>query len=417
MQHLPEVRRARGAPRGEGRLRPSTTSRIEDGSQLGALLGERTTVKSHHHQGFGTVGRGLRRGCVRRRRHDRGGRGSGQALRGRRALAPRGGHGRAAVRDARRGGARATARNTAHDRRRQPRDRGDDRRGRAAERRGDRRRRRAREGGVPGLARGRAGRSGRGCCAGSRRSSRSTTRSCRGSSRATSASRSRGARGEVGMVAQVFHFYAGAVDKHHGETIPVAGGVDMTFREPLGVVGLIVPWNFPLNIASWKLGPALACGNTVVLKPAELTPLSALRLAELALEAGHPGGRRQRRRRQGLGRRAAADRASRRGEDRLHRLDRGRPAGDARRGRHDQARHARARRQVGERRLRRRRPGEGGRGGAVRGVRQRRPGLLRALAHPRRALAYDRFAELLVEATREREGRRPRGRRRPRWGR
>jgi betaine-aldehyde dehydrogenase len=99
-----------------------------------------------------------------------------------------------------------------------------------------------------------------------------------------------GARGEVGMVAQVFHYYAGAVDKHFGETIPVAGGVDMTFREPLGVVGLITPWNFPLNIASWKLGPALACGNTVVLKPAELTPLSTLRLAELALEAGIPEG-------------------------------------------------------------------------------------------------------------------------------
>ena len=80
-----------------------------------------------------------------------------------------------------------------------------------------------------------------------------------------------GARGEVGMVAQVFHFYAGAVDKHYGETIPVDGGVDVTFREPLGVVGLIVPWNFPLNIASWKLGPSLACGNTVILKPAEET--------------------------------------------------------------------------------------------------------------------------------------------------
>jgi betaine-aldehyde dehydrogenase len=97
-------------------------------------------------------------------------------------------------------------------------------------------------------------------------------------------------RGEVGMVAEVFYFYAGAVDKHHGETIPVAGGVDMTFREPLGVVGLIVPWNFPIAISSWKLGPALACGNTVVLKPAELTPLTALRLAELALEAGIPEG-------------------------------------------------------------------------------------------------------------------------------
>ena len=99
-----------------------------------------------------------------------------------------------------------------------------------------------------------------------------------------------GARAEVAMVAQVFHFYAGAVDKHHGETIPVAGGIDITFREPLGVVGLIVPWNFPLNISSWKLGPALACGNTVVLKPAELTPLSALRLAELILDAGIPEG-------------------------------------------------------------------------------------------------------------------------------
>jgi betaine-aldehyde dehydrogenase len=97
-------------------------------------------------------------------------------------------------------------------------------------------------------------------------------------------------RGEVGMVAQVFHFYAGAVDKHYGQTIPVAGGIDVTFREPLGVVGLIVPWNFPLNIASWKVGPALACGNTVVLKPAELTPMSAIRLAELALEAGIPEG-------------------------------------------------------------------------------------------------------------------------------
>jgi betaine-aldehyde dehydrogenase len=97
-------------------------------------------------------------------------------------------------------------------------------------------------------------------------------------------------RWEMGMVADVFHFYAGAVEKHYGETIPVAGGVDMTFREPLGVVGLIVPWNFPLMLASWKLGPALACGNTVVLKPAELTPLTAIRFAELALEAGIPEG-------------------------------------------------------------------------------------------------------------------------------
>jgi acyl-CoA reductase-like NAD-dependent aldehyde dehydrogenase len=98
------------------------------------------------------------------------------------------------------------------------------------------------------------------------------------------------ARGEAAMVAECFHFYAGAIDKHHGESIPVRGGVDVTFREPLGVVGLIVPWNFPMNIASWKLAPALACGNTVVLKPAEITPLTAMRLGELALEAGIPEG-------------------------------------------------------------------------------------------------------------------------------
>ena len=98
------------------------------------------------------------------------------------------------------------------------------------------------------------------------------------------------ARGEMGMVVETFRFYAGAPERATGKTIPVAGGVDMTFREPLGVVGLITPWNFPLNIASWKLGPALACGNTVVIKPAELTPLSTMRLGELALEAGIPEG-------------------------------------------------------------------------------------------------------------------------------
>jgi acyl-CoA reductase-like NAD-dependent aldehyde dehydrogenase len=95
-------------------------------------------------------------------------------------------------------------------------------------------------------------------------------------------------RGEVAMVADVFHYYAGAIDKHHGQNIPVAGGVDITFRDPLGVVGLITPWNFPLNIASWKVAPALACGNTIVLKPAEMTPLSSLRLGELIAEAGVP---------------------------------------------------------------------------------------------------------------------------------
>jgi acyl-CoA reductase-like NAD-dependent aldehyde dehydrogenase len=98
------------------------------------------------------------------------------------------------------------------------------------------------------------------------------------------------ARGEIGMVVETFRFYAGAPERLLGQTIPVAGGVDMTFREPLGVVGLIVPWNFPLVIASWKVAPALAAGNTVVLKPAELTPLSAVELEGIALEAGLPEG-------------------------------------------------------------------------------------------------------------------------------
>jgi betaine-aldehyde dehydrogenase len=98
------------------------------------------------------------------------------------------------------------------------------------------------------------------------------------------------ARGEMGMVVDTFRYYAGAPERNLGDTIPVAGGVAMTFREPLGVVALIVPWNFPLTIAAWKLAPALAAGNTVVLKPAELTPLTALRFADLAADAGIPEG-------------------------------------------------------------------------------------------------------------------------------
>jgi acyl-CoA reductase-like NAD-dependent aldehyde dehydrogenase len=98
------------------------------------------------------------------------------------------------------------------------------------------------------------------------------------------------ARGEVGMVIDVFNYYAGAPERLVGKTIPVAGGVDFTFREPLGVVALIIPWNFPLPIASWKVAPALAAGNTVVLKPAGLTPLTAVELGKIALEAGLPEG-------------------------------------------------------------------------------------------------------------------------------
>jgi acyl-CoA reductase-like NAD-dependent aldehyde dehydrogenase len=99
-----------------------------------------------------------------------------------------------------------------------------------------------------------------------------------------------GARGEIGMAIETFRYFSGAPERPVGETIPVAGGMVFTVREPMGVVGLITPWNFPLAIASWKMAPALAAGNTVVLKPAELTPLTALRFAELALEAGLPEG-------------------------------------------------------------------------------------------------------------------------------
>ncbi|MEW6225543.1 MAG: aldehyde dehydrogenase family protein [Chloroflexota bacterium] len=100
-----------------------------------------------------------------------------------------------------------------------------------------------------------------------------------------------GARWEVGQVAKVLEFYAGATTKIHGATIPVARpGFDFTLREPIGVVGLIVPWNFPIMMAAWKVGPALAAGNTAILKPASYSPLTALRLGELALEAGLPAG-------------------------------------------------------------------------------------------------------------------------------
>jgi acyl-CoA reductase-like NAD-dependent aldehyde dehydrogenase len=98
------------------------------------------------------------------------------------------------------------------------------------------------------------------------------------------------ARGEMDMVVHTFRYYAGAPERLLGDTIPVAGGQAFTVREPLGVVGLIVPWNFPLLIASWKLAPALAAGNTVVLKPAELTPLTALRFEQIAAGAGIPDG-------------------------------------------------------------------------------------------------------------------------------
>jgi acyl-CoA reductase-like NAD-dependent aldehyde dehydrogenase len=96
------------------------------------------------------------------------------------------------------------------------------------------------------------------------------------------------ARWEAGNARDVIAYYSAAPERLTGQQIPVADGIDVTFHEPLGVVGVIVPWNFPMPIASWGFAPALAAGNTVVLKPAELTPLTAIRLAELALEAGIP---------------------------------------------------------------------------------------------------------------------------------
>ncbi|MPZ85526.1 MAG: aldehyde dehydrogenase family protein [Actinophytocola sp.] len=96
------------------------------------------------------------------------------------------------------------------------------------------------------------------------------------------------ARWEAGNVRDVLHYYAAAPERLFGRQIPVPGGVNLTFAEPLGVVGVIVPWNFPMPIAGWGFAPALAAGNTVVLKPAELTPMTAIRLGELAREAGIP---------------------------------------------------------------------------------------------------------------------------------
>src|SRR6185312_11221985 len=99
----------------------------------------------------------------------------------------------------------------------------------------------------------------------------------------------RDARDEIGLVANVLEYWGGAANKIFGETIPVQdAGLEVTLREPVGVCALITPWNFPLVIASWKIAPALACGNTVVVKPASFTPLSVLRLADILLEAGLP---------------------------------------------------------------------------------------------------------------------------------
>jgi hypothetical protein len=176
-------------------------------------------------------------------------------------------------------------------------------------------------------------------------------------------------------------------------------------REPLGVVGLIVPWNFPLRSPRGSSGRRSRPATRSVLKPAELTPLTALRFAELALEAGIPeGSSTSSSARATCG--AAPRRAPGRREDRLHRLDRGRALDRGRRRADDQARDARAGRQVGQRHLRRRRPRGGAAAASPGRVRQRRPGLLRALADPRRGIRRSTLHGLWRARDRD-AGRRP----------
>jgi acyl-CoA reductase-like NAD-dependent aldehyde dehydrogenase len=154
------------------------------------------------------------------------------------------------------------------------------------------------------------------------------------------------ARNEAFAVSLVLEYYAGAANKHFGETIPTSlPGLDFTLREPIGVVGLIVPWNFPLNMAAWKLGPALAAGNTVVLKPASYAPLGPIRLAELALEAGFPPGVVNVVTGPGGSAGAALAGHPGGGQGRLHRRDRDRPGDHAPRVGQREARLARAGRQ------------------------------------------------------------------------
>ena len=166
---------------------------------------------------------------------------------------------------------------------------------------------------------------------------------------------------DVDFAARAFHYYAGWPTKIVGSTVPVSHpGIHVrTEKDPVGVVGAITAWNFPLLLCGWKLAPALAAGCTVVLKPSEETPLSALWLAELAVEAGLPPGVLNvvPGRGDGAGR-ALVDHPRRR-QDHLHRLDRGRQGHRPTRGGPGQAGHARARREEREHHLRRRRPRRG----------------------------------------------------------
>ncbi len=158
-------------------------------------------------------------------------------------------------------------------------------------------------------------------------------------------------RWEAGHVRDVLEYYSAAPERLIGQQIPVAGGMNVTFHEPLGVVGVITPWNFPMTIASWGFAPALAAGNAVVLKPAEWTPLTSLRLGELALEAGLPEGLFQVLAGRGSVVGRAIRDASRGAQAGLHRVYRGGQAHHGWLRRPGKARHTRTRRQEREHRV------------------------------------------------------------------
>ncbi len=139
---------------------------------------------------------------------------------------------------------------------------------------------------------------------------------------------------EAGHVRDVLLYYAAAPERLSGKQIPVAGGLDVTFNEPLGVIGVITPWNFPMTIASWGFAPALAAGNAVLLKPAEWTPLTRSAAGRTG-RAGRPAARPvPGAARQGLGGRGALRQPPGGAQDRVHRVDRGRHPGDGRGGQH-----------------------------------------------------------------------------------
>ena len=213
---------------------------------------------------------------------------------------------------------------------------------------------------------------------------------------------------DLPLTIECYRYYAGWADKIHGQTIPVDGPYFCyTRHEPVGVVGQIIPWNFPLLMQAWKWGPALACGNTVVLKPAEQTPLTALRVAQLAQEVGFPDGVINVVPGYGPTAGAALSRPHGRGQDRVHRRDAHRQDRDDRRGpEQPEARQPRTRRQVAEHRVRRRRPRRGRRGGVLRPVLQ--PGAVLLRRQP-----AVRPGEGLRRVRREdaREGEGPQGRR------